>query len=189
MHVSQAITFGQRGIERVQREKITMCSGRRTRPPISLFPEIVLSLDRPLGNRILLDLLRPAPMFQTTQWTHVPAGASGSSTIRARDRVFSGMSAIERVGLTSAPSQVYFDGIIPLWGNTGLAISSLFIVLSPVCTPEGLNIGRLVPSGETNRRAVNPILFKEIFSRYHIRTPHLTWKGEVRCQPTSAWSS
>jgi hypothetical protein len=30
---------------------------------------------------------------------------------------------------------VNFDGIIPLWGNAGLLIWSLFIVLSSACTP------------------------------------------------------
>jgi hypothetical protein len=69
-------------------------------------------------------------MFHITQWTQVPRGASGSSTIRAMDLDFSGMLSKESGGLTSAPSQVYLDGIIPLWENAGLVIDNSLIFLS-----------------------------------------------------------
>jgi hypothetical protein len=60
----------------------------------------------------------------------VPDGASGSSTIRARDRVFSGTFANERGGFTLAPSQVYFGGIIPFWENAALEIEKSLMLLS-----------------------------------------------------------
>ena len=70
------------------------------------------------------------PIFQTTQWTQVPLGASGSSTTRARDLVFAGAFRIVSGGFPFAPSHVYSDGIIPLLGKAWLVRWSLFIVFS-----------------------------------------------------------
>jgi hypothetical protein len=93
-------------------------------------------------------------------------GASGSSTIRASDLVFSGMSAIESGGFPSAPSHVDFDGIIPVQGNAGLAIDGLLMVPPMMRTQSAKSSGRrrllvlekcpvaatLWRSGESNRR-------------------------------------
>src|SRR5256884_9685899 len=46
-----------------------------------------------------------------TQWTHVPAGASGSSAISAKLTVPSGAPLQARGGETSAPSQVCLAGM------------------------------------------------------------------------------
>src|SRR2546428_153095 len=68
-----------------------------------------------------------APMlagrFHRTQWTQVPAGASGSSAIRAKLFVPATAPDQERGGETSCPSQVYLAGIGPPWGNAWLLIS------------------------------------------------------------------
>src|SRR6267143_7032535 len=65
----------------------------------------------------------PAGMFQTTQWTQVAAGASGSSAIKARLFAPAGAPAKESGGDTSAQSQVYFGGMRSPWANAGLLIS------------------------------------------------------------------
>lgn len=53
-------------------------------------------------------------MFHTIQWSHVPKGASGSSMMRTRLCVPSGMSSMFIGGLMFSPSHAYFDGIDPL---------------------------------------------------------------------------
>ena len=50
-------------------------------------------------------------MFQATQWVKSPEGASGSWTIRARERVPSGRKFQVSGGESLSPSQVYFSGI------------------------------------------------------------------------------
>ena len=65
-------------------------------------------------------------MFQTSQWFHVPAAASGSSIIRTRLFVFSGISSIVRGGFTLSPSQVYFAGMRLLLSNAGLFTINVF---------------------------------------------------------------
>src|SRR5262245_66492424 len=57
-------------------------------------------------------------MSYRTQWTQVifgafGSGASGSSTIRARDRDLAGTPFQERGGETLSPSHVYLAGIAP----------------------------------------------------------------------------
>src|SRR5574342_1074437 len=74
----------------------------------------------PGGTVFSLISLVVGSMFHTTQWTQFPAGASGSSTINASDLVLSGASSITRGGFTSAPSQVYFEGIESLCLNAEL---------------------------------------------------------------------
>src|SRR5512147_392620 len=51
-------------------------------------------------------------MFHAIQWIQVPTGASGSSAINARAFVPAGALDQSNAGLTSAPSQVYFFGIV-----------------------------------------------------------------------------
>jgi len=72
-------------------------------------------------------------MFQTIQWSHVPIGASGSSTIKVRLCVPSGMPSIFRGGLTSSPSHVYFDGMKPLFWKAELVIMS-FSTATRLCS-------------------------------------------------------
>ena len=52
-------------------------------------------------------------MSQTNQCTHIPMGASGSSTIKAKLFVPSGTSLQARCGETSVPSQVNLVGTFP----------------------------------------------------------------------------
>src|SRR6202007_300306 len=59
-------------------------------------------------------------MFHVSQCVNEPPGASGSSTVSASDFVPAGIPAIVSGGLTFAPSQVYFAGIAPLFGNAEL---------------------------------------------------------------------
>ena len=59
-------------------------------------------------------------MFQTVQCVTVPRGASGSSTINARLCVFVGTLVIVNGGEILEPSQVYSDGIVPLFSNAEL---------------------------------------------------------------------
>jgi hypothetical protein len=61
-------------------------------------------------------------MFQMTQWTHVPAGASGSSTMSAKLWVCGGWSIQVSNGETSGPWQLLALGISPPEGNAGLDI-------------------------------------------------------------------
>jgi hypothetical protein len=50
-------------------------------------------------------------MLYNTQWTHVPTGASGSSTINAKDCVPAGGSFQARAGEMFLPMQEYFAGM------------------------------------------------------------------------------
>jgi hypothetical protein len=61
-------------------------------------------------------------MFHMTQWTHVPAGASGSSTMSAKLMVCGGLSIQVSKGDTSDPWQVLTFGISAPEGNAGLDI-------------------------------------------------------------------
>lgn len=49
-------------------------------------------------------------MFQTSQCTQSPDGASGSSTISTRLLAFSGVSEMVSGGFMFSASQVYLDG-------------------------------------------------------------------------------
>jgi hypothetical protein len=50
----------------------------------------------------------------------VPRGASGSSTINARDFALGGIFSTMRGGFTSMPSHVYFEGMCSLCLKAGL---------------------------------------------------------------------
>jgi hypothetical protein len=50
-------------------------------------------------------------MSYKSQWVHVPAGASGSSTTKAKLRVAAGSPDHSRDGETSAPSREWSDGM------------------------------------------------------------------------------
>src|SRR5436309_4391743 len=70
-------------------------------------------------------------MPTSTQWTHVPTGASGSSTMRTRLFVPAGDAVHSSGGETSGPSPVYLAGIIAPAPKAGLvsakpAMSSSF---------------------------------------------------------------
>jgi hypothetical protein len=59
-------------------------------------------------------------MLNSTQCTHVPIGASGSSTIRAKDWVPAGGSLQVREGETFFPIQEYFAGMDCPFSNASL---------------------------------------------------------------------
>src|SRR5262249_48106238 len=61
---------------------------------------------------------------KSTQWTHVPTGASGSSMMSAKLCVFSGSAPQLSFGETSGPSQVNFLGIISPAEKKALEICS-----------------------------------------------------------------
>src|SRR5438067_13254585 len=62
-------------------------------------------------------------MFQTSQCVNVPFGASGSVTSNAMLCAFSGTFAKLSGGVTLAPLQVYFCGIVPPSANAGLVMA------------------------------------------------------------------
>src|SRR3989338_446987 len=64
-------------------------------------------------------------IFHTTQCTHIPIGASGSSTIRTRLFAFFGTPKISSWGLISCPRHVYLAGISELCLNAGLVRVSI----------------------------------------------------------------
>lgn len=53
-------------------------------------------------------------IFTNKRWFQTPAGASGSSTMRARVLASSGIPSTVNVGKRPSPSQVYWEGISPL---------------------------------------------------------------------------
>ncbi len=59
----------------------------------------------------------------------MPFGASGSSTINAKDSVSPGMSFISKGGLMSFPSQVYFFGIFFPFSNFEQDILIFYTIL------------------------------------------------------------
>ena len=61
-----------------------------------------------------------AGMLNKTQWTQVPIGASGSSTIRAKDFVPAGGSFQARAGEMFFPMQEYFAGMDCPFTNASL---------------------------------------------------------------------
>src|SRR5437762_4153681 len=64
------------------------------------------------------------PMFQATQCTNVPFGASGASTMSAYDFTAPGAPLHESGGDTSSPSHVKRDGIEPSFANAELFTES-----------------------------------------------------------------
>src|ERR1700722_8997001 len=66
-------------------------------------------------------------IFHTIQWSKVPVGASGSSTIRTKLLVFGGISKKAKGGETLLPSQVYRFGINAWCSNAGLSIFINFL--------------------------------------------------------------
>src|SRR5262245_28946839 len=65
-------------------------------------------------------LLMFAGRLNNTQWTQVPIGASGSSTISARDFVPAGGSFQERPGEMFLPMQEYLAGMDCPFANASL---------------------------------------------------------------------
>jgi hypothetical protein len=70
-------------------------------------------------------------MLNKTQCTHVPIGASGSSTIKAKDCVLAGGSFHARAGEIFLPMQEYFAGMDCPFPNASL-VSSRDMVASVV---------------------------------------------------------
>src|SRR6266576_7200118 len=62
-----------------------------------------------------------AGRLYSTQWTQLPAGASGSSTMRAKPRVPAGAPLQVSAGDTSTPSHVYLAGMAAPSPNAALA--------------------------------------------------------------------
>src|SRR5690349_14843861 len=74
----------------------------------------------PLGSVLSGKLCVFAGMLYKTQWTHVPAGASGSSTISAKELVPAGGSFQARAGEIFFPMQEYFAGMDCPFANASL---------------------------------------------------------------------
>src|SRR5215472_4243265 len=91
----------------------------------------------------------------STQCTHVPAGASGSSIISAKLCVFAGGSVQLSFGETSGPSHANFFGIISPAENDALDI---FMVPPWICA------GGVAPRKEArhNERQITPVVAKRI---------------------------
>src|SRR5262249_46729454 len=72
----------------------------------------------------------------TTQCTHSPDGASGSSQMSANALVPCGGAVHSNGGETSAPSQVCFFGMSPPWANDELFSSKPIAVLPGIANAE-----------------------------------------------------
>src|SRR5688500_12805743 len=79
-----------------------------------------------------------AGILNKTQCTHVPAGASGSSMMRARDCVPAGGSFQARAGEIFLPVQAYFAGMDCPFVNA-LLVNSRDMVASVRCISVGAN--------------------------------------------------
>lgn len=89
-------------------------------PPYFISPKSLMPCKDSSGECPSLDPVEVGKMLKTTQWVHVPRGASGSSTISTRLFVPSGIPSHCSGGEIFSPSQVYFDGIDSFSLNTWL---------------------------------------------------------------------
>src|ERR1019366_8250771 len=93
-----------------------------------------------------------AGMFHSTQCTQVPAGASGSSMIRAKLTVPAGVPLHSSAGETSAASQVCFFGITAPGANAVLLSTSAIDERPPAdgCDCEASVLPPTAPSRSTS---------------------------------------
>ena len=112
----------ERGIQRVDAEEVAVRFAlRRRRTAVADLAEVVLALAGAAGQgRLGRDASASSPgpggMLYSTQWTHRPRGASGSSQSSARLFVLSGAPLHFNGGETSLPSAVYCLGMVsPSW--------------------------------------------------------------------------
>src|SRR6185369_11013024 len=85
--------------------------------------------DRLLVSAFSCRLVVPEGMLYTTQCTHVPPGASGSSAMRAYDCVPEGVLLQARAGEMLLPLQLYFTGMDCPFANASL-LNSIDIAAS-----------------------------------------------------------
>src|SRR6266498_1976226 len=88
-----------------------------------MLPDEFLPTDIALVSALSCRLFVFDGMLYSTQWTHVPAGASGSSTMSANDPAPVGGSFHVRAGEMFLPVQVYFAGMDCPLANASLLIS------------------------------------------------------------------
>src|SRR6266498_1525751 len=88
-----------------------------------MLPDEFLPADIAPVSALSCRLRASVGMLYKTQCTHVPAGASGSSTISANDPVPAGGSFHVRAGEMFLPVQVYFAGMDCPLANASLLIS------------------------------------------------------------------
>jgi hypothetical protein len=84
-----------------------------------------------------------AGMLYKTQCTHVPAGASGSSTISAKDFVLAGGSSQARAGEIFFPMHEYFAGMDCPFANASLVKVRDMVASVPV----GSDLGAVAAEG------------------------------------------
>ena len=82
-----------------------------------------------LGTVFSLMVVVVGGMFQTIQWSQIPMGASGSSTMRLKLFVSGGVPWMFRGGFMSWLSQVYFWGIGLLFWKAGLVMVNSFMMV------------------------------------------------------------
>ena len=105
-------------VQRIELEEVPMgIAPRRARASVSQALEVVGAMSRAVGQSLragnpLWQLCDIRGIPYSTQWTHVPLGASGSSAMGATLSVPSGTSLHLRGGETSSPSQVYLAGMV-----------------------------------------------------------------------------
>src|SRR3989338_7244573 len=75
-------------------------------PPQPVFPKLVVPSTAPAGTLCSGIERVSGAIFHSVQCTQMPAGASGSSTINARESAPSGTPENSSGGFTSSPSQV-----------------------------------------------------------------------------------
>ena len=124
-----------RRVQRMQSEEVAVRRAAwRAGPVVAQFAEIVRAA---LSQLAWLEPLRRGVQrggnIPGSQWFQVPAGASGSSTIRAKLLVSRGSPDHSREGERSAPSQVSRFGIAPPSANA--PIISLNAIIPPKSRP------------------------------------------------------
>src|SRR5690349_5641050 len=94
-----------------------------------MLPEEFFPTDRLLVSAFSCKLVVPEGMLYTTQCTHVPPGASGSSAMSAYDCVPEGALLQARAGEMLLPLQLYFTGMDCPFANASL-LNSIDIAAS-----------------------------------------------------------
>src|SRR6266536_5206136 len=107
-----------------------------------MLPDEFLPADIPLVSAFSCRVFVFGGMLYNTQCTHVPAGASGSSTMRAKDWVPAGEPLHVSAGELFLPVQVYFAGMDCPLANASLLISIDIAasVASFVDSPVGVSV-------------------------------------------------
>ena len=107
-----------------------------------MLPDEFLPADIALLSALSCRLPVLAGMLNKTQWTQVPIGASGSSTMRAKDFVPAGESFQARAGEMFLPTHEYLAGMDCPFVN-----ASLVNVRDMVASVTGISVAAVSDAG------------------------------------------